>query len=44
MKSMSVFLYIAKFADFGLNNADASRTQEVCHVSHMFFGSSLAKV
>ena len=29
MQSMSIFLDIAKFADFQLKNADFSRTQEV---------------
>ena len=33
---MSVFLDIAKFADFRSENADVSRTQEVCHVIHIF--------
>ena len=35
--------YIAKFADFRWKNADVSRTQRVCHVIHIFFGSSLGK-
>ena len=37
MQSISVFLDIAKFADF-------SRTQRVCHVIHIIFGSSSGKV
>ena len=41
---MSVFLDIAKFANFRRKNADVSRTQTVCHVIHIFFGSSLGKV
>ena len=31
-------------ADFRWSKADFSRTQEVCHVIHTFFGSSLGKV
>ena len=37
MKSISVFLDIAKFTYF-------CRTQGVCHVIHIFFGSSFGKV
>ena len=44
MQSLSVFLDIAKFADFWCKNADVSRTQEVRHAIHIFFGSSLGKV
>ena len=43
-KSISVFLDIAKFADFGRKNADVSRTQGLCCVIQIFFGSSLGKV
>ena len=32
MQSISVFLDIAKDADFRLKNADVRRTQGVCHV------------
>ena len=39
-----MFLDIAKFADFQLKNADASRTEGVCHVIHIGFGSSLGMV
>ena len=39
MQSMSIFI-----DDFRLKNADVSRIQEVCHVIHVFFGSSLGKV
>ena len=35
---------ILKIADFRWKNADVSRTQGVCHVIHIFFGSSLGKV
>ena len=34
---MSVFFDIAKFADFHRKNPDISRTQEMCHVIHIFF-------
>ena len=43
MNSISVFLDIAKFADFRRKNADFSRTLGVCHMIHIFFGSSLGK-
>ena len=43
MQSISVFLDIAKFADLRRTNADVSRTQGMCHVIHIFFGSSLGK-
>ena len=44
MESISVFLDVAKFADFRSKNADVSRTHAVCHVIHIVFGKSLAKV
>ena len=44
MQHISVFLDLAKFADFWRKNVDVSRTQGVCHVIHIFFGSSLGKV
>ena len=44
MQSLSVFLDIGKFVDFRWKNADVNRTQGVCHVIHVFFGSSLGKV
>ena len=44
MQSISVFLDIAKFADFLSKNADVSRTQGAYHMIHTFFGSSLGKV
>ena len=44
MLSIYVFLDISKFADSRWKNADVSRTQDVCHVIHVFFGSSLVKV
>ena len=37
MNSISVLLEIAKFAGFWLKNG---RTQGVCHVINIFFGSS----
>ena len=43
MQSISVFSDIAKFADFQRKNADVSRTQGVCHLIHIFFGSSLGE-
>ena len=36
-KCISIFLDIAKFADI-------TRTQEVCHVIHIFLGSPVGKV
>ena len=44
MESMSVLSDITKFSDFCRKNADVSRTQGVCHMIHIFFGSSLGKV
>ena len=44
MQSISVFLDITKFADFRWKNGDVSRAKGVCHVIHVFFGSSLGKV
>ena len=44
MQSISVFLDIAKFTNFWCKNADANRTQEVCHVIYLFSRSSLGKV
>ena len=36
----SVFLDIAKFVDIPSKNAVVSRTEEVCHVVFIYFGSS----
>ena len=44
MQSVYVFLDITKFADARRKNADVSRTHGVCHVIHIFFGSSLGKI
>ena len=44
IQSTSVFLDVAKFADFRWKNAGVSRTQGMCHVIYIFFGSSLVKV
>ena len=44
MQSIPVFPDILKIADFRWKNADASRTEKVCHVIYVFFGSSLGKV
>ena len=43
-KSVSVFLDIAKFADFWWKNADVGRTKGVCHMIHISFGSPFGKV
>ena len=40
---ISVFLDITKVVDFQWKNVDVSRTQEVCHVIYILFGSSLGK-
>ena len=44
MKSISVFLDIAKFADFWWEKTDVSKNEGACHVIHICFGSSLGKV
>ena len=44
MQCISVFLDITKADNFQLKNVDVSRTQGVCHVIYMFFGTSLVKV
>ena len=44
MESIYVLLYITKVADSSENNGDIDRTQAVCHVIYVFFGSSLGKV
>ena len=44
MQSISVFLYIAKFADFQRKNIDVSRTKGVCQMIDIFLKSSLGKV
>ena len=44
MQSIIVASDIAKFADFQWKNADVSRSQGVCYVIHIFYGSSLGKV
>ena len=44
MESISVFLDIAKFADFWLKNANVSGTQGVCHGIYVVFETSLGKV
>ena len=43
MQFISAFLGIAKFTDFWRKNANASRTQVMCHVIYIFFGSCLGK-
>ena len=44
MQPLPVFPDVTKIADFWWKNADDSRTQGVCHVIFVFFGSSLGKV
>ena len=44
MQSIFVFCDIAKVAAFWWKNADVSRTQGVCQMIHISFGSSLGKV
>ena len=44
MPSTSAFFDITKFVDFRSKNADVSRTQGICHVIDIFFGSSLRNV
>ena len=44
IQSIPVFLDILKIADFQLENVDVCRSQGVCHVIYIFFGSSLSKV
>ena len=43
MRSMSGFLDIRKVANFSLKNPDVNRTRGVCHVIHIFCGSSFGK-
>ena len=43
MQSVFVFVDIAKFYDFRRKNADVSRTQGMCHVIYIPFGSSLVR-
>ena len=38
MQSIAVFLHVAKSFDFQRNDADVSRTQEVCHMTNIVFG------
>ena len=41
MQSIPVFPTIIKTADYLLKNADVSRTQGLCRMNYVFFGSSL---
>ena len=43
-KSISVFFDITKFIEFPLLNTDISRTQGMCHLIQIVFGTSLSKV
>ena len=44
MQSMSIFLNITKFAGFWWKKTDVSRTQDLCYLIYILFGSSLDKV
>ena len=44
MQSVYVFLDVKNVAGVRLINNDVRRTQGVCHVIYIFFGSSLCKV
>ena len=44
MQSTLVFPDLTKIANFWWINADVGRTQGVCHVTHIFLGSSLGNV
>ena len=43
MQPIIVFLDLTKVADFCQKSADAIRTQGLCHVIYIFFGSFLDK-
>ena len=44
VQSIFLFLDITKVADFWWKNADISRSQGVCHMIYIFFGTFLGKV
>ena len=44
MQSILVFPDIQKIVDFQRRDTDVSRTQVMCHVIYIFFGSSIGKV
>ena len=44
VESIPVFPVILKIADFRWKNAGFSRTQGMCHMIYVFFGSSFGKV
>ena len=44
MQSIFLFLDICISCRFSAKTADVSRTQGMCHVIHILFGSSLGKV
>ena len=44
MESRSVFLHIAKFADFRFKNSKVNRTQGMGHMTHAFFWDTLGMV
>ena len=41
MQVTSVSLDVTKNTNFLLKNSGVSRTEEVCHINYIFFGSSL---
>ena len=44
MQSISLFLHIRKIVDFRWEDADVGRTQGMCHMIQLFFGSFLGKM
>ena len=44
MQFLSVFINITKIADFRRKIFDITRTQGLCHVIDIYFGSSLDKI
>ena len=42
--SKGLFPDIAKLTSFQRKNTDVSRTQKLCHVIHIFFGSFLVTI
>ena len=44
MQAIPVFSDMLKIRDFRWKNAHVSKTEGVCHVIYVFFGSSLGKL
>ena len=44
MQSLSLFFHITKINDFRWEDVDAGRTQGICQVICIFFGSSLGTI